>query len=315
MKSQSWTLATKSTINRIGHSKGVDRELANELLYAAGKPVTSAAIAEMTGLYNVDSFKQYVSTWSQCGQYARQTYGLKSIELISGQIIMDYLDYKIELGNDRDSLKREASALAKMATALEKWNGKDYSELRVAVNLMRCDISEAPQKEGYSRAYSDPAAIMGSLPDTKVGLALKVIYESGVRIAEGTSISAYQLQGISKDPHTGKSVGVFDYVGKGGKHGQGVLSPSCYQKLANAIEKSGGKFEVGQKTVRTLLEKAALTTGQVYDGHGVHGLRWTRAQERMAELQDHGVSRDVALAIVSKEMNHERAEITELYLR
>lgn len=315
MKSQAWTLATKSTINRIGNSKGADRELVKETLSNAGIPVTSAAIAEKTGIYSVDSMKQYVSTWNQCGQYAREAYGLKSLEQITGPMIADYLDYKIELGNDRDSLNREASALGKLAAALEKWNSKDYSQLRVAISVMRCDIAEAPQKEGYTRAYADPAAIMGSLPDTKAGLALQLIYESGVRITEGTSITASQLLGIGNDPHTGKSVGVFGYVGKGGKSGLGFLSPSCYQKLASAIEKSGGKFEVGQKAVRTLLEKAALATGQVYDGHGVHGLRWTHAQERIIELQDHGMPRDVALAVVSKEMNHERPEITLLYLR
>lgn len=315
MKSQAWTLMMKSENNRIGHSKGQDREQAKHALQDEGKSVTSAALAERIGMYNVDSMKQYVSTWNQCGQYARETYGLRSLEQITGQMVIDYLDYKLELGSDKDSLNREASALGKLAATLEKWNGKDYSELRIGIEAMRVDISEAPQKEGYSRAYERPQEVMKQLPDNKAGLALQIIYESGVRIAEGTRISSDQLLGIGKDPHTGKSVGIFQYIGKGGKHGIATTTPDTYKKLVSAMEKAGGKFEVGQKAVRSALQKSVLRTGQVYEGHGVHGLRWTHAQERMIELQAHGMPRDLALAVVSKEMNHERPEITELYLK
>lgn len=315
MKSQAWALMTKSENNRIGHSKGQDREQAKQALRDEGKPVTSAALAEQIGMYNINSMKQYESTWNQCGQYARETYGLRSLEQITGQMVIDYLDYKLELGSDKDSLNREASALGKLAATLEKWNGKDYSELRIGIEAMRVDISEAPQKEGYSRAYERPQEVMKQLPDNKAGLALQIIYESGVRIAEGTRISPNQLIGFGKDPHTGKSVGIFRYVGKGGKHGIATTTPDTYKKLVFAMEKAGGKFEVGQKAVRNALQKSVLQTGQIYEGHGVHGLRWNHAQERMIELQAHGMPRDLALAVVSKEMNHERPEITELYLR
>ena len=48
---------------------------------------------------------------------------------------------------------------------------------------------------------------------------------------------------------------------------------------------------------------------------GAHGLRHSYAQERMAELQHGGLSRDAALETVSQEMGHFRPEITETYLR
>jgi integrase len=315
MKSQTWTLATKSENNRIGHSKGQEREQAKKELRDEGKSVTSTAMAAQIGMYNVNSMKQYVSTWYQCGQYARETYGLKSIEQITGQMVIDYLDYKLELGNAQNTLNREASALGKLAATLEKWNGKDYEELRIGIEAMRVDICEAPHKEDYSRAYERPQEVMKQLTDNKAGLALKIIYESGLRIAEGTRISSNQLMGIGKDPHTGKSVGIFRYIGKGGKHGIATTTPDTYSKLISAMEKGGGKFEVGQKAVRNTLQKSVLQTGQIYEGHGVHGLRWTHAQERMIELQVHGMPRDLALATISKEMNHERPEITELYLK
>lgn len=48
---------------------------------------------------------------------------------------------------------------------------------------------------------------------------------------------------------------------------------------------------------------------------GAHGVRHSYAQERMYELQNTGLNRDLALEIVSQEMGHFRPEITETYLR
>ncbi len=48
---------------------------------------------------------------------------------------------------------------------------------------------------------------------------------------------------------------------------------------------------------------------------GGHGVRHTYAQTRMRELQILGFSYEKALSIVSQEMGHFRAEITEVYLR
>lgn len=48
---------------------------------------------------------------------------------------------------------------------------------------------------------------------------------------------------------------------------------------------------------------------------GAHGLRHSYAQERMAELQHHGLTRELALETVSQELGHFRPDITEVYLR
>lgn len=49
--------------------------------------------------------------------------------------------------------------------------------------------------------------------------------------------------------------------------------------------------------------------------HGAHGLRHSYAQTRMEELQQLGFLYQMALEIVSQEMGHFRANITEVYLR
>lgn len=48
---------------------------------------------------------------------------------------------------------------------------------------------------------------------------------------------------------------------------------------------------------------------------GVHGVRHSYAQTRIAELADAGVRYPEALAVVSQEMGHFRPSITEVYLR
>ena len=48
---------------------------------------------------------------------------------------------------------------------------------------------------------------------------------------------------------------------------------------------------------------------------GAHGLRHSYAQARLGELQARGHSYPAALGIVSQELGHFRAEITEVYLR
>ena len=48
--------------------------------------------------------------------------------------------------------------------------------------------------------------------------------------------------------------------------------------------------------------------------HGSHGFRWTFAQNRVREYQNHGYTYEQALQGVSWEMKHYRASITEHYL-
>ena len=48
---------------------------------------------------------------------------------------------------------------------------------------------------------------------------------------------------------------------------------------------------------------------------GGHGLRHSYAQERIEDLQQDGHTYDSALGLVSQEMGHFRADITEVYLR
>ena len=74
---------------------------------------------------------------------------------------------------------------------------------------------------------------------------------------------------------------------------------------------ANGRIDVNQNHLRAAVKAAA---GSEYDQRGIHGLRYNYAQSRLGELQEHGVSRDVAKSIVSEEMGHHRSSVTEVYI-
>jgi len=77
--------------------------------------------------------------------------------------------------------------------------------------------------------------------------------------------------------------------------------------------KNFDRIEFDERAYRKDLQRAANLTGQKY--HGSHGLRWNFAQERFHNLMENGYTYEQALAQVSKERGHERADITKHYLR
>ena len=68
-----------------------------------------------------------------------------------------------------------------------------------------------------------------------------------------------------------------------------------------------------ERAYRKDLQRAANLRGQKY--HGSHGLRWNFARERFHNLMENGYTYEQALAQVSRELGHERADITKHYLR
>jgi len=317
--SQTWALLTKSGIMQLGTSKGVAKELAKNQLREQGKPVTSASISANTGIYGFRTMQQYASVWKQLAVHARENFGLKDIEKLTGVHVVSYLDYKAEVGLGRDALNKEMAAINKMEQALEKWTvlqGRyNQYNLRIAVETFREDVARDIPRNDMIRAYPNPGALVSAVPHgTAENLAVRILAESGCRIGEGTQIAASQLRGLTTDAHTGKPVGQFSYIGKGGKLNSGNLSPETYTALEKHIREHG-MLASSQESVRDVIRTAADATGQEYVGHGAHGLRWNFAAARMEELQVHGMSRDEALAQVSQEMCHNRSEITEHYLR
>jgi site-specific recombinase XerC len=292
-----------------GTSRSMEKAQARATLEAQGKSVTSTEIAQITCVPSDDTARSYATTWKQLGEFAREDGG-RTMAGLTGQIVERYIESKIDKGDDRSSLERELSAINKLAATLEKaLDGRSFDDMRKGVENMRPDVAECPENKLADRAYADPRGIVNAL-DGLVGLVGRYIQESGCRIAEGCCIQSHQLKGIGIDKYTGKEVGRVEVTGKGGN--RYTVSPSV--GTYRAIEKelaANGRIDVNQQHLRGAVKAVA---GNEYVQRGVHGFRYNFAQQRIAELQHHGISRDVAKAITSEEMGHHRVQITEVYL-
>ena len=108
-------------------------------------------------------------------------------------------------------------------------------------------------------------------------------------------------------------MGVIETKEKGGKVGDVFISIKTYETLQNFfLQNDTSYFKISYQEyiddIKTTCQKLNIPH------HGSHGFRWTFAQNRVREYQNHGYTYEQALQGVSWEMKHYRASITEHYL-
>ena len=314
-RGQTLHLFNSSGINCIGQSKFKAKASARIALAAVGRSGTSTAIAEKTGIHSISSRDGYLEKWQEFGRFCKSEFNVKDIERLSAEHVSQFMSYKIEKGVSYSHWGGYAAALGKLENALTAYSatfnrGNTYN-FRSAIKALRSEArSELPRFIG-TRNYDNPTKLISAVANQKHQLVAKIQHESGLRIAGASSISAEQLRGLAKDIHTGRIVGLIDYLGKGGKPGTALVSPNTYQQIVEHISKYG-HLTVNTDGYRLSLKNAAKLTGQDYNGS--HGLRWNFAKERFAELQAQGAGYEKSLGVVSHELGHNRIEITTHYL-
>jgi len=162
-----------------------------------------------------------------------------------------------------------------------------------------------------SRAYESPSDLISALKEPVHQLIASIQYEGGARLDEVRTIREDSFHGIKTDPFTGEEKGYIEVIGKGGKIREIAVTPETYE-VAQQWVKNFGRIGFDGREYRQDLKQSAEFTGQDY--HGSHGLRWNFARERFEELMGNGLTYEQALAEVSQEMGHERADITKHYL-
>ncbi len=315
VKGQTLHLFTQSGINCIGQKKFEAKDSARIALAAEGRGSTSTAIAEKTGIHSLGTRDNYIGKWQELGRFVKEEFSVRDLEKLTTEQIREFLAFKIEMGVSYSHFSGYVAAIGKLENALNTYSqkferGNEY-DFRTAIRELRQEAkAELPRFEG-TRNYDNPTAVIAAIGNQNHQLAARIQLESGLRIAGATNINADQLKGLAKDAHTGKSVGLIAYKGKGGKPGVAQVSPETYQRLTNHIREQG-QFTVSPDGYRNSLKVAAEKSGQTYNGS--HGLRWNFAQERFKELQAAGMGYEKALGSVSHEMGHNRIGITEHYL-
>ncbi|NVN93511.1 MAG: hypothetical protein HXX11_23340 [Desulfuromonadales bacterium] len=298
----------------VGQSKFDDKQSARAELAESKLSATSEAIAEKTDLHSVSTINNYLERWVEIGTWAKTQMGIKNMEQLTSEAVRTFLAEKFEIGVSYSHFSQYCAAITKLERALNSYASqagkaanhalRDFKDLRTEAK------AELPRFTG-TRAYSDTKGLLSALSGNS-RLVATIQRESGARLAEATSIRSEQLRGLSIDPHTGKAIGSYDFIGKGGKENTAHVSVATYRELERFIIANGGVLKLNVDSYRADLKAAAVKSGQVYNGS--HGLRWVFAQARMAELQSNGVGHAQSLGIVSSEMGHNRIEITLRYL-
>ncbi len=297
------------TVKEIGTSKHEAKSLAR-----AGGAVTWHEIGKEMGVKSYATLDAYRDVSKDCFRYAKEELGVKDIEKLSGEDVKAFLESKINDGVAHATLSQYAAALEKLEVALNRYaeqtvTGRTY-QFSKEISEARAAGKELDRFEG-SRAYQNPVSLVAAVKGENFRLAAAIQQEGGARVPEANHIKPASLLGIRPDSQTGQVKGWIKVQGKGGKIREVGVQPETYARLEK--EAANGRFEFKTEAYRNELKAAAAASGQKYEGS--HGLRWSWAQNRHAELQRNGKSYEQTIGQVSREMGHERADITEHYLR
>jgi hypothetical protein len=305
-------------VKAFGQSKYMAKcEFAKEIKNK-GLIYNSQNLTERTGVYSHKTADNYRAEMRQCFQYVKDNFGIKDIEKITGDHIKAYLSDKIErTGGNKNTIAASASAVVKMAVALDKLHGNDVSSPDRHVADYRRGIAEAQEgrvleRPEQKRAYQEPQALCDCLKHDIHRVAAQLVAETGVRVSGALSIRPGKAE--SGEYKYFLDERFFSFRSKGGQYNERIISQELADKIQTYIDKNE-MFEVNYRKYLNDIKQAAFASGQAYDSKGTHGLRWNFAQMLHSELIEMEHSEKEADLIVSNEMSHHRAYITRHYLR
>lgn len=236
-----------------------------------------------------------------------------------------------------DTTRAEAYLLERAEYVTQKTLDKDRQAMQILPNVDKPErIKSQVINTGLStqcRAY-DKAQVehLVSHQQAHNALATEVAYEAGLRAHELFTIKPLTEQAISthrtfsNERFEGRTSDIrYSVVGKGGLIREVRLSAELSQRLEEtrlstpreAIDRGihyQQHYNIGAGKAWSQSFSSA-STREFGWSNGAHGLRHSYAQDRMKEIQCLGHTYQSALEIVSQEMGHFRADITEVYLR
>lgn len=321
-----------SGINQIGTSKHEARAQIRSELKAAGEDVSKHNLAKADGIHGNSTRDAYMKVWREFIEDQKAENGKPDADKLTADDVERFLSEKIEQGLSRAYVQKVCSALEKFEAAL---NGLANREGRPATHDWQQTLQDARDravkeldKERFDRSFRDPKALIEAIKRNDHHLVAKIQLEGGARVSEASTIHARQLAGIHTN-RQGQQVGVYSVHGKNGKIRGIEISPDTYRQLENHI-KEFGRLHVNYDRYLDGLKEAAQATGQfkvieikgrtsgqtrtVQDWGGTHGLRYNYAQDSYRAHIEGGMEEREALARVSYEMGHNRADITKHYL-
>ncbi len=263
-------------------------------------------LGKQLNIYSYKTADQYRDISKEVLEYAKQKMGIKDIEKLTNEAVKSYLESKIAEGVQYSTFQKYAAACEKLETALNEYakNHGTNNQYSFDLKTVREQAQETLERTQTTRAYEKPQTLVENVQNSDYKIIAQSQLEGGFRVSE--------LNRMTKENF--KENNTFQVIsGKGGKDREVPLSQETYQSLKSLIDSNGGKFEFSMDNYRDALKEAAQLSNQPYTGS--HGLRWSFAQEKFSELMRQGKTYEQSLQIVSNWLGHERADITEHYLR
>ena len=271
------------------------------------------SIGKNLDIYSYATKNRYFDVWVNLGKYMKSQ-GIKSFDQLTPELIKDYLNSKLSEGVSKQTMQTTMSALEKLEIALnrhaEATNSHQRYSFQDALKEIRREVRQI-KAEVKPRAYQNPQRIIENLKNPDHRTVAELQYHSGARIHEAVVIKPDQLKGYRKDVD-GQTKGVVQIKGKGGKVRDLLVPVDTYNHVKKTIEQKG-IWKVDQTSYRKALKEACLEVGE--KPLGSHGLRWNYASERLNVYVEKYGSLERALAETSRDMGHDRADITLRYLK
>ena len=267
-----------------------------------------------------NTMNTYRSVWNNFFSYLAEHFKLKNCELITSEHVQAYIEYKIEYYPSKQYLEKITAALGKLEVALNKYSLTKYPDNPISYDFkIRQDVLNQARdlrlvaNNYVNRVYQNPYLIINNLSSTEHKLAATIQLEGGARAEGVTFIRESQLRGYKTDNISNKELAFIETKEKGGKVGDVLISLKTYKKLKeyfiyNKTQIFKIRYQDYVDDIRETCKRLNITP------KGSHGFRWTFAQNRVREYQEHGYTYEQALQGVSWEMKHFRANITEHYL-
>ena len=267
-------------------------------------------------IHSIRTFDAYQKTLAQAGNWLREQYGIAYLKDITPTQADAYLAHRAAQRVSQKTLNNDRVAL-------------EYVTGRGTLTRVK---TTAPNMPLRGRAYTaQQVQLIAEHQTARHALSTRIAYATGLRAHELMTLqrSTEAIPSPHRAWHPDRFVGregvTYLVTGKGGLR-RAVCLPAPLSQALEArrlatpkpIRDRGVNYQqhydigAGNAWSRSVTDASIRALGW---STGAHGLRHAYAQERLEELQCRGFAYDDARRIVSQELGHFRADVTNVYLR
>ncbi len=253
-------------------------------------------------IHSYSTFNRYMGVAKDFVRWAKER-GVNRLDRVTYEHVRAFLEEKAQRGVSEKTLKVNTCALEKFfgAVGREDISGKlreDYQEIYSRGRL-----------PGRALPFSNPQGVIENLKDPAHRAVAGLQYLTGARVGD---VKKMEVDEVGKR--------VLIHGSKGGRDREIDFSDrpdrfervkELHRELQRHIEERGWK-EI-RESYDEDLKQAVKKSGEVYTGS--HAFRVSYAVERFEELKAKGLSDEEADRVLTRELGHNRLEMSRYYRR